>query len=155
MKRITSLLFLLIVSVGAFAQNSYVNINAYSYGYIPNVFVLSGDVPTTLKYKYQENETTIGKLLNELSNNGFHVEFVSAMGFVSGSSGGNFSGMVYLLSKKSSTPSQIIQKENVDDDSEVEEVARFNLQGMPISKNERGFQIIVYSNYTTKTIIVE
>ena len=41
------------------------------------------------------------------------------------------------------------------DDEEITEVARYNLQGIPVSESERGVQIIVYSNYTTKTIIVE
>ena len=35
------------------------------------------------------------------------------------------------------------------------EKGRYNLQGLPISENEKGIQIIVYSNYTTKTIIKE
>jgi hypothetical protein len=34
-------------------------------------------------------------------------------------------------------------------------VARYNLQGIPVKANEKGVQIIVYSNYTTKTIVVE
>ena len=42
-----------------------------------------------------------------------------------------------------------------EEDADVHEVARYNLQGLPIHKNEKGVQIIVYSNYTTKTIIVE
>ena len=45
--------------------------------------------------------------------------------------------------------------ESFDDDSKVYEVARYNLQGMPIKESEKGIQIVVYSNYTTKTIIKE
>jgi len=40
-------------------------------------------------------------------------------------------------------------------DSDAIEVARYNLQGIPISENEKGIQIIVYSDYTTKTVINE
>jgi hypothetical protein len=37
----------------------------------------------------------------------------------------------------------------------VYEVARYNLQGMPVKETEKGIQIVVFSNYTTKTIIKE
>ncbi len=36
---------------------------------------------------------------------------------------------------------------------EAEEVARYNLSGRPCAANEKGVQIIVYSDYTTRTII--
>ena len=42
-----------------------------------------------------------------------------------------------------------------NDDGEAYEVARYNLQGMQVNENTKGIQIIVYSNYTTKTVIVE
>ena len=35
----------------------------------------------------------------------------------------------------------------------AEEVARYNLSGRPCSPNEKGIQIIVYSDFTTRTII--
>ena len=38
---------------------------------------------------------------------------------------------------------------------EAEEVARYNLSGRPCSANEKGVQIIVYSDFTTKTVIIE
>ena len=37
---------------------------------------------------------------------------------------------------------------------EAEEVARYNLAGHPCSPNDKGVQIIVYSDFTTRTIIV-
>lgn len=37
---------------------------------------------------------------------------------------------------------------------EAEEVARYNLSGHPCSPNDKGVQIVVYSDYTTRTIIV-
>ena len=37
---------------------------------------------------------------------------------------------------------------------EAEEVARYNLSGHPCSPNDKGVQIIVYSDFTTRTIIV-
>ncbi len=45
--------------------------------------------------------------------------------------------------------------QNVSDDEDVYEIARYNLQGVPIHKTEKGVHIIVYSNYTTKTVIIE
>ena len=38
---------------------------------------------------------------------------------------------------------------------EVEEVARYNLSGRLCTANDKGVQIIVYSDFTTKTVIVE
>lgn len=37
---------------------------------------------------------------------------------------------------------------------EAEEFARYNLSGHPCSPNDKGVQIIVYTDYTTRTIIV-
>lgn len=37
----------------------------------------------------------------------------------------------------------------------AEEVARYNLSGRPGSPNEKGVQIVVYSDFTTQTIIVD
>lgn len=155
MKKILVLLFLVALGTGVYAQKSYISIDAWSTSRLyPNQFRLTGDVPSSFKSSYEADEITIGELLNQLSQIGYHVEFVSPSGASYG--GTNFhTGMVYLLSNNSSTPSHIIQVEKADDDSEVHEVARYNLQGMPIGKNEKGIQIVVYSNYTTKTIIVE
>ena len=38
---------------------------------------------------------------------------------------------------------------------EVEEVARYNLSGRLCTANDKGVQIIVYSDFSTKTVIVE
>ena len=53
-----------------------------------------------------------------------------------------------------STPSAVrsIDRDSSDD---VEEVARYNLSGRPCRPNEKGVQIIVYSDFSTKTIIIE
>lgn len=40
-------------------------------------------------------------------------------------------------------------------DGEIEEVARYSLSGLPCNPYDKGVQIIVYSDFTTKTIIVE
>ena len=149
MKKLIIILLLMTFGINVYSQKSYVNIYAYGNGsIIPKVFRLSGDIPSSLKEQYVENEINIGYLLNELSKNGYEVEFVSAIGEASGHTG-VYSGVVYLLSKITSA-SKHIQLEKLDDDSEVYEVARYNLQGMPINKNEKGVQIVVYSNnYST------
>ena len=53
-----------------------------------------------------------------------------------------------------STPSAIRNVET-EKSEEVEEVARYNLAGRPCRPDEKGIQIIVYSDFTTKTIIIE
>ena len=54
------------------------------------------------------------------------------------------------------TPSAVrgIESDGISND-DAEEVARYNLSGRPCSPNEKGVQIIVYSNFTTKTVILE
>lgn len=42
-----------------------------------------------------------------------------------------------------------------EQNGEVEEVARYNLSGHPCKPYDKGVQIVVYSDYTTKTIIIE
>jgi hypothetical protein len=50
------------------------------------------------------------------------------------------------------TPSAV---RNVNDDNgiDADEVARYDLSGRPCSPNDKGIQIIVYSDFTAKTII--
>mgnify|MGYP007101893808 CR=1 FL=1 len=59
----------------------------------------------------------------------------------------------FLLSKTADT-SNAIQMTTMDDE-EVTEIARYNLQGIPVRKSEKGLQIIVFSNYTTKTVVIQ
>ena len=42
---------------------------------------------------------------------------------------------------------------NGSDNDDAEEVARYNLSGRPCSPNEKGVQIIVYSDFSTRTVI--
>ena len=102
----------------------------------------------------------IGSLLNLLAEEGFSVEQMNTATTVSGSYYNNKieSRLIchYLLSRPSdNSTSNAIQRVVKDDDSEIYEVARYNLQGVPINESEKGIQIIVYSNFTTKTIIKE
>ena len=149
MKRILSLLLFVGLSAHMFAQKSYVNVVAFFDGSnMQSRIYLSGDLPFGIESKY-DGSTSIGTVLNMLSGKGFEVEFMTGMG----GSSSSHRNVNYLLSKKSSYHSGV---RNVQvDDEEATEVARYNLQGMPVQANEKGIQIIVYSNFTTKTIIVE
>ena len=147
MKRFLSVLLFVGLSAHMFAQKSYVNVVAFFDGSsMQNNIYLSGDLPSGIESKYGSS-TSIGTVLNLLSNKGFEVEFMTGMG------GTSMRNVNYLLSKTSNSYSGV-RSVQVDDE-EITEVARYNLQGIPVSESERGVQIIVYSNYTTKTIIVE
>lgn len=160
MKKMLFTLFLMVLGTCAFAQKSYVTVYAPIDNW--NVFVrLSGNIPSSMMDTYRASDFSlsyetrvyswIGNVLNLLANEGFVVEQMNTV------FDGTFLYSTYLLSKggTSTNPSNAIKRVQADPDEEVTEVARYNLQGMPIGKNEKGIQIVVYSNYTTKTIIVE
>lgn len=148
MKKMLSFIFLLAVGISALAQKSYITMYVGGLeSQSQNFCYLSGDVPSDMIRYY--SPCSYGDILNQLSAKGYEVE--NMVGTSTSSS-----RVSYLLSKKgTSNPSDDIQRVKADNDEEVAEVARYNLQGMPIGKNEKGIQIVVYSNYTTKTIIVE
>ena len=157
MKRLLSLIFLCGMIIGAFAQKSYVTV--YCKQDKDNFIILSGDVPSTMKKEYlpmndfhcYNGKDCIGEVLNLLAENGFTVEQMnSSLDSYNASSSSLVT--VFLLSRPV-TPSNAVQR--VATDEAVTEVARYNLQGIPISAKEKGIQIVVYSNYTTRTIIVE
>ena len=156
MKRYLFPLFLLLAGACAFAQKSYVTV--YCTQDNSNAIVLSGDIPKSmnryyLPYEFDEYNGyyCIGEVLNLLATNGFSVEQMNTTH--------NKDEMVittYLLSKPSEGQNpDAIPQTKAKDDSKVREVARYNLQGMPVGKDEKGVQIVVYSNYTTKTVIEE
>ncbi len=53
------------------------------------------------------------------------------------------------------TTSDVSAIERHHSDVDAEEVVRYNLSGRPCHPSDKGVQIIVYSDFTTKTIIVE
>jgi hypothetical protein len=154
MKKFLVLLFLMSVGTSAFAQKSYLNVAAIDLWQEQSQYItLSGDVPSDLKWYYHQTDDnmSIGNLLNILSEKGFVVEYMCSLNSGTGSD----RGVNYLLSRNKSNDSDAIQHIKAYDGEEAYEVARYNPQGLPVSKNEKGIQIVVYSNYTTKTIIVE
>lgn len=147
MKKIILLCCLLTACFDAYAQKSYVNLLAcYLSGDGPYM-KLSGEIPSEMKSYY--DDLSVGDILNMLSSKGFEVEFMS---------GTDNYGVNFLLSKKTSSGESNPVRYIVADEGgggDVYEVARYNLQGLPIKENEKGVQIVVYSNYTTRTIIVQ
>lgn len=140
-----------VAAVGCAAgQKSYVNVVAdHIYSSIYQEIYLTGDVPVGIKTHYDSygsEAMTVGKVLNLLANEGFVVEQMSCSAECE----------AILLSRVQVYPPDSDAIQRVDaDDQEVHEVARYNLQGLPVGKDEKGIQIVVYSNYTTKTVIVE
>ena len=158
MKKILLFLFLAMPLIG-YAQKSYITLymrthNGYEELGDP---LLTGDVTDDLceylnfrkgSYNiwYGLSRCYLGEVLNKLSEKGYEIEYVG-------------DNSHYILSKRKegsgSSSYSKIQNIKIEEDGEPYEVARYNLQGLPVSKNEKGIQIVVYSNYTTKTIIVE
>ncbi len=157
MKKLFISLCLLCAATSVFSQKKYLNIYAWDYDIAyPTDFRLSGDIPEGIKDDYSTSDKMdIGTLLNMLAEKGYVVEFVSAVGHTGSK---QKQSICYLLSKKvepaegsETTVGQVKAKET----AEVKEVARYNLQGLPVKKSDKGLQIIVFSNYTTKTVLVE
>lgn len=140
MKKVLLFFCLLLASSNCIAQKKYLILN-YDSG-----CTLYGDIPEGMSSRYDATSSTKYKvmvdILNELSERGYVIEYANNL-------------TSYLLSKNDSSNPSETRIVEIDNDEDVTEVARYNLQGMPISKHEKGVQIVVYSNYTTKTVIVQ
>lgn len=149
MKKMFISIFLVMASMCAFAQKSYISVSCLHKEASNDKYhiFLSGDIPDGMNILNEY--ASIGKILSQLSSYGYIVEFMSAA-----STSNTNTNTIYLLSKNSGSSHTRMETVSYDDE-EVKEVARYNLQGMPISKYEKGIQIVVFSNFTTKTIIVE
>ena len=148
MKKLIVLLALALAVVHvASAQRSYVNVVAKNiYSSVYQELFLTGELPAGVKSHYDgygSEAMTVGEVLNLLSKEGFLVDQMSC----------TTEGEVIVLSRIALYPGAI--ERVTADDQEAVEVARYNLQGVPVDKDEKGIQIVVYSNYTTKTVIVE
>lgn len=161
MKKLLSLLFSIIISIPLYSQKSYVTVMGNTnQGHI----ILSGDIPQNMKNQYYDYELAnltgstfynigynIGYILNLLAQEGFTIEHQSTAS-ASNNSGTVYTTILYTLSRQISSSNAVPR---VQDNEGIYEVARYNLQGSPVSENEKGIQIIVYSNYTTTTVIME
>ena len=150
MKKI--LLFLLLaLPLAGFAQKSYVHIylteglkinESFQNG---STLYLTGDIPSGIKdYYYYTQDMTMGRLMTLFGNEGFILEKAFEVG----------EGEVVIMSRNEGSNPAKIQSVQSEDGTPYE-VARYNLQGIPVKASEKGVQIIVYSNYTTKTVVVE
>jgi hypothetical protein len=141
MKKFILLLFFIAGSFSCFAQKKYLLLTLGN-----SEWELCGDIPNGMKSSYPvrsfEIKNTLITILNNLSENGYCVEYM-------------FDKNTFVLSKNSPAPLSTIQKIDSNEDENIREVSRYNLQGIPISEKEKGIQIIVYSNFTTKTVIVK
>ena len=154
MKKILFLFCFLLANFSVYAQKSYVYMVSYHNtmdGDNPTkpTIYLSGNVPISIEQYYGKGKQAFGDVLNMLANEGFVVE---QQNMSSKSNGGFY--QTCLLSKSSSTTYNAVRSVQIENE-EIIEIARYNLQGLPVNENEKGIQIIVYSNYTTKTIIVQ
>jgi len=154
MKKILLFLFLAMPLIG-YAQKSYVQIvvadkltTSYESFREGHTMYLTGDIPSGVKdyYSYNRDDMTVGKLMSLLGEKGYELEKAFALGS---------SSEIIIMSKSGSSSYSKIQSIKIEDEGEPYEVARYNLQGIPVKANEKGVQIIVFSNYTTKTVIVE
>lgn len=55
--------------------------------------------------------------------------------------------------ESSSSAVKALEAKAKDNKEDVKEVARYNLSGRPCSPNEKGIQIIVYSDFSTRIVI--
>ena len=155
MRKMIVLLCLAVMYLTAAARKSYVNVSVH--GVMLNNYEhyvkLSGDVPADMEKLYYKGEAgiDIGAVINMLAERGYEVEMMCSIGTAEGS-------VNYLLSKAIDDGSEVhdaIPHIVADSGDVATEVARYNLQGQPVSPDEKGIQIVVYSNYTTRTVIVE
>ncbi len=149
-KTLITLAMVLATLLTAWGQKSYVNVVAdHIYSSIYQEIYLTGDVPAGIKTHYDSygsEAMTMGKVLNLLAAEGFVVDQMSCSAECE----------VVLMSRIQVYPPDSDAIPRIEaDDQDVHEVARYNLQGLPVSENEKGIQIVVYSNYTTRTVIVE
>ena len=83
-----------------------------------------------------------------------------ASGYISGTYMNKYKtidGVLYAVGYEGNDVSAVraITANAKEQNGEVEEVARYNLSGHPCKPYDKGVQIVVYSDYTTKTIIIE
>ena len=143
--KIGLVLALVVLALAATAQQKQYVVYKYESGSNS----LSGAVPPELAASDWYYYKSVGNVLNLLAEHGFVVEQVTGYGY--GSAGFR---EVYLLSKPAGSPSDGIETVR-QDDADVTEVARYNLQGLPVNADEKGVQIVVYSNFTARAVIVQ
>lgn len=150
MKKNLSLLMLLLVANCAFAQKRYLEVVEGS-----NVYVY-GELPDGVKSSYggrdfdNINLNTMSHVLNLLADYGYNT--IECYTYKESS---HLTSVLLSKTEGNTNTPTYIQRVQTDPKEEITEIARYNLQGIPVKETEKGVQVIVYSNYTTKTVIVE
>ena len=134
----------------ATAQRSYVslyiNMNAVDSKWVSAR--VSGDIPVSMKdyYVATYDRLSDGELINMLANEGFTIDKIAAMGETN---------CVVIMSKNSSGDSGIINQSVDEQVTNAVEIARYDLQGRLVDDDCPGLQIVVYSDYSAKTVVVK
>ena len=160
MKKVILSALFFIVCVCSFAQKSYLHVfseysTGFSVSYGTTSIHLIGDKPSDMEDKY--SSANINEILEKLTGKGYTLDFVTNLSLTEKALIGNdviVGSIVYILSKPSEEASAV-RSVTIDNDEEVTEVARYNLQGLPVKRSDKGVQIIVYSNYTTKIVNIQ
>lgn len=84
---------------------------------------------------------SIGEMIGKIQELGFEVEFIS---------GSSSNGEIVLMSKNIESTGI---KNYTDDSHENSEIERFSITGMPTTKNDKGVQVIKYSDNTTRKVL--
>lgn len=157
MKKIILFLLMVLASANCFSQKKYLLLK-FDVLNNSNVAYIFGERPSSIKQHYSQKEdfqnldyssSFLPVVLDLLAKEGYStIEYVYT--------NSNYSPKEYLISNSNaSSNSQQTRIESYYTEDEIYEVSRFNLQGIPVTEKDKGIQIVVYSNYTTKTIIVE
>lgn len=127
-------------------NKSYLQILAIPDGKIAEMY-LFGNLPTYIQKEYKSRDgKNLESIINELSEKGYQLEhFICNLDL-------NIQSVILSTTNNGNTSIRSIKNTNEND---VIEKARYNLNGIPINKNEKGIQIVVYSDYTTKIINVK
>ena len=160
-----------LASTMAFGVKSYVYMIQTSSG-----CSLWGDIPDGMDEFYPSYNTYIGDIINTLGNKGYVLDKFDLEVSAESHSSSNAAYMqnervqVAIMSRDGESDKVIanVTTSTTSPDSGTEvnaatraseeavtEIARYNLLGQKINGAEAGVQIIVYSDYSTKTIINE
>lgn len=156
MKRTILISLLLACSVACLAQKQYVNIIATG-KQARDVISLSGAIPAGMQdfyTSYYGNIVTLGDIINQLANQGFVIEHLSSDCYAPGNGEASFREIV-IMSRYAVTPEEGAIQTVLPTDPNATEIAHYNLQGLPVDANEKGVHIVVYSDYTARTVVVQ
>lgn len=144
------LLMCAIVALSAAAQKSFITIFARNLNSSYQELRLNGKLPDGIKNAYyvMYDEMNLADIMTKLSEKGYAFEQMTTAASPSTADTYSSGTVMVIMSKPTgSNPGAI---ETITTDDEAVEVARYNLQGQPITENTPGLHIIVYSNYTTR-----